>query len=120
MKILYKYVGAVVNNEAFAVNKIFTYKIPERLQSKLKIGHRIKVPFGRGNKKIDAFVAKDVQINPDRKEGVTKWATFIGNGPPRFEFGNPGGGGTPQAIYMMFETTTHEDIFRWIKKIEEY
>jgi multidrug efflux pump subunit AcrB len=71
-------------------------------------------------KKIDTFVANEIQVNQDRKDGVTKWATFIGNGPPRFEFGNPGGGGTPQAIYMMFETTTHEDIFRWIKQIEAY
>ncbi|MCP4421916.1 MAG: efflux RND transporter permease subunit, partial [Chloroflexi bacterium] len=49
-----------------------------------------------------------------------KWATFIGNGPPRAEFGSPGGGGTPQAIYIMFETTTHEDIFRWIRPIEKF
>jgi len=71
-------------------------------------------------RKIDAFVAKEVQINKNRKDGVIKWATFIGNGPPRTEFGNPGGGGTPQAIYMMFETTTHKNIFQWIKPIEKY
>ena len=71
-------------------------------------------------KKIDTFIANEVQVNQEREEGVTKWATFIGNGPPRFQFGDPGGGGTPQAIYIMFETTTHENIFRWIKQIENY
>ena len=63
-------------------------------------------------KQIDAHVAKEVQINESREDGVIKWATFIGQGPPRTEFGNPGGGGTPQAIYMMFETTTHENIYQ--------
>ena len=71
-------------------------------------------------KKIDTFISNEIQINETRKDGVIKWATFIGNGPPRAEFGNPGGGGTPQAIFIMFETTTHEDIFRWIRPIEKF
>jgi len=71
-------------------------------------------------KQIDGFVAKEVQINENRQDGVIKWATFIGNGPPRAEFGSPGGGGTPQSIYMMFETTTYENIYQWIKPIENY
>ena len=65
-------------------------------------------------KKIDDFIEAEIQVNETRKEGVAKWATFIGNGPPRANFGDPGGGGTPQAIFILFETTTHEDIFRWI------
>lgn len=53
---MHKYVGVIVNNEAKAVNKIFTYKVPEKLCDKIKLGYRVKVPFGRGNKKIDAFI----------------------------------------------------------------
>ncbi|WMJ82431.1 primosomal protein N' [Clostridium sp. MB40-C1] len=53
---MYQYAGVVVNNESFQVDKIFTYKIPEDLLSKIKIGHRVKVPFGKGNRKIDGFV----------------------------------------------------------------
>lgn len=53
---MYLYAGIVVNNESVQVDKIFTYKIPENLLSKIKIGHRVKVPFGKGNKKIDGFV----------------------------------------------------------------
>jgi multidrug efflux pump subunit AcrB len=71
-------------------------------------------------KKIDSFVAKELHVDQTEGDGITKWATFVGNGPPRAQFGNPGSSGTPQAIYMMFETTTHEDIFRWIKSIENY
>jgi len=88
---------------------------------------RLEMPLGtpieateKVAKQIDAFVEKEVQINENREDGVIKWATFIGNGPPRTEFGNPGGGGTPQAIYMMFETTTHKNIYKWIKPLEKF
>ncbi|AYF54753.1 primosomal protein N' [Clostridium botulinum C] len=53
---MYQYAGIVVNNESVQVDKIFTYKIPENLINKLKIGHRVKVPFGKGNRNIDGFV----------------------------------------------------------------
>ena len=71
-------------------------------------------------KKVDTFIRENVMVNESRKEGVDKWATFIGNGPPRTTFGDPGGGGTPEAIYMMFETTTTENLYRWIKPIETF
>lgn len=51
-----QYAGVVVNNESLQVDKIFTYLIPEELKDKLKVGHRVKVPFGKGNKKVDGFV----------------------------------------------------------------
>lgn len=53
---MYQYAGIVVNNESVQVDKIFTYKIPEKLLGKLKVGHRVKVPFGLGNRNIDGFV----------------------------------------------------------------
>ena len=55
---MYQYAGVIVNNESVQVDKIFTYKIPEKLLGKLKVGHRIKVPFGLGNKSIDGFVVE--------------------------------------------------------------
>jgi primosomal protein N' (replication factor Y) (superfamily II helicase) len=51
-----RYAGIIVNNESVQVDKIFTYKIPENLMNKLKVGHRVKVPFGRSNRNIDGFV----------------------------------------------------------------
>ncbi|ADL51616.1 primosomal protein N' [Clostridium cellulovorans] len=50
------YAQVIINNESSMVDRPFTYKIPERLKDNLKIGHRIKIPFGKGNKKIDGFV----------------------------------------------------------------
>ena len=53
---MYQYAGVVVNNDSVQVDKIFTYKIPISLIGKDLLGFRVKVPFGRGNKTLDAFV----------------------------------------------------------------
>ena len=53
---MYQYAGVVVNNDSVQVDKIFTYKIPINLLGSLHLGYRVKVPFGRGNKTLDAFV----------------------------------------------------------------
>ncbi|MCB2358395.1 primosomal protein N' [Clostridium estertheticum] len=53
---MYQYAGVVVNNDSVQVDKIFTYKIPNSLLGVLQLGFRVKVPFGRGNRTLDAFV----------------------------------------------------------------
>ncbi|MGH4122298.1 MAG: primosomal protein N' [Clostridium sp.] len=53
---MYQYAGVVVNNDSVQVDKVFTYKIPISLIGKVLLGFRVKVPFGRGNKTLDAFV----------------------------------------------------------------
>lgn len=58
------YLGIIVNNEAVKVDKIFTYKVPERLYNKVKKGRMVTVPFGNGNKKIYGFIV-DIFYNID-------------------------------------------------------
>jgi primosomal protein N' (replication factor Y) len=53
---VYQYAGVVVNNDSVQVDKVFTYKIPISLIGKVALGFRVKVPFGKGNKTLDAFV----------------------------------------------------------------
>ncbi len=48
------YAGIIVNNEALAMDRIFTYKIPEDMR--VSIGQRVVISFGMGNRKIDGFV----------------------------------------------------------------
>ncbi|MGM9974053.1 MAG: primosomal protein N' [Clostridiaceae bacterium] len=50
------FAGIIVNSESIALDKIFTYKVPETLEGKIKIGQIVNVPFGRGNKLIMGFV----------------------------------------------------------------
>jgi primosomal protein N' (replication factor Y) len=53
---VYKYAGIIVNNNSIQIDKLFTYSIPESLRDTLKLGFRVKVPFGIGNKLVDGFV----------------------------------------------------------------
>ena len=67
------YCGVVVNNESIQLDRIFTYKIPENLREDIQIGCRVKVPFGMGNKKIDAFVLEFF----DEFEGTARIKSII-------------------------------------------
>ena len=53
-----KYAKVVVRSNTFHTDNLFTYKIPEFLESQIYVGHRVLVPFGRGNKPTEAFVFK--------------------------------------------------------------
>jgi len=58
------YLGVIVNNEAVKVDRIFTYKVSEKLYDKVKKGRMVTVPFGNGNKKIYGFIV-DIFYNID-------------------------------------------------------
>lgn len=51
-----RFAGVIVNNESVSVDKIFNYQIPSSMQDIIKVGFRVKVPFGKNNKKMDAFI----------------------------------------------------------------
>lgn len=53
-----KFAEVIVNSEAVTIDKPFTYKIKEDLVQNIKVGHRVLIPFGNGNKKIEGFVLK--------------------------------------------------------------
>lgn len=59
------FAGIIVNNEALAMDMVFTYKVPEG--KSVVIGQRVKVSFGQGNKRIDGFV---VRVSDAAPEGV--------------------------------------------------
>ena len=40
------YAGVVFNKP---VDQVFTYRVPSRMAQALRPGHRVRVPFGRGN-----------------------------------------------------------------------
>lgn len=69
--LLNKLASVIINSLSSAIDKAFTYKIPSELENEVKIGHRVKVPFGNGNKVSEAFVIeiynKDDLIGKDIK-----------------------------------------------------
>ena len=50
------YADIVVNSDAITIDKPFSYKVRENLRNILKLGHRVRIPFGNGNKTIEGFV----------------------------------------------------------------
>lgn len=50
------YADIVVNSDAVTIDKPFSYKVKEELRDILKLGHRVRIPFGNGNKTIEGFV----------------------------------------------------------------
>ena len=66
-----KYAKVIVKNNSRYTDNLFTYKIPKFLVDDLQIGHRVLVPFGKGNKPIEAYVfliTEKVEDNIDFKE----------------------------------------------------
>ena len=81
---MYKYAGIIVNNDSIQLDRIFTYSIPQGLIGKVDVGMMVKVPFGRGNKKLDGFIIelykkcenviriKNIEENSDYKVLLSK------------------------------------------------
>lgn len=46
----------IINSNARALNRIFDYIVPESMESQIRIGSRVFVPFGNGKKLDDGFV----------------------------------------------------------------
>ena len=66
-----KYAKVIVKNNSIYTDNLFTYKIPSFLLDDIKVGHRVLVPFGRGNKPIEAYVfliSNKVENNIECKE----------------------------------------------------
>lgn len=66
-----KYAKVIVKNNSIYTDNLFTYKIPEFLLDDIEVGHRVLVPFGKGNKPIEAYVfliTDVVENNIDIKE----------------------------------------------------
>lgn len=57
----------VVNNNSYETDKLFDYKVPAHLSGKIGLGMRVMVPFGRSNKRLEAYV---LNINKPSKKDI--------------------------------------------------
>ena len=59
------YIDLILRNMSRFADMLFTYKLPSDQEDKIRIGHRVSIPFGRSNKPIEAFVvAKRDSLGP--------------------------------------------------------
>ena len=69
------FAGVIIDQAHPALDKTYHYIIPENLKSKIQIGMRVLVPFGVGNKAIEAYVMsldKKVQIPYNKLKSIKK------------------------------------------------
>ena len=45
-----EFVNVIVDISHEKVDRVFQYRIPERLKNSLKVGMQVEIPFGRGNR----------------------------------------------------------------------
>ena len=59
---------------------------------------------------VDRFVAEELQAGGDRPQGIISWATFVGNGGPRFYLGHQPEPPNPQYAFAMLNATDQDVI----------
>ena len=65
------YAKVITEITAKAVDKTFTYKVPERLK-KIKVGARVKIPFGK--RELEGFV---VELTTQKEDYELKEITSL-------------------------------------------
>ncbi len=56
-----------IENTTYSFDRLFDYAVPENLVSQIKVGKRVMVPFGNGNKKRQGMV---MGLNNENKDGL--------------------------------------------------
>ena len=50
------YAEIIINSDAVEIDRPFTYKVRDEDNEIIQVGHRVKVPFGKGNRPVEGFV----------------------------------------------------------------
>lgn len=74
-------IDVIVSNSSKAVDKAFSYAVPEELQSEMEIGRRVIVPFARGNREIEGFC---IGIHKNGKTKGLKSVRYLADDKPVF------------------------------------
>ena len=69
---------------------------------------------------LDAFIDAELKIGSARKEGVTSWADFIGQGGPRFNLRYTPEPMKPEYAFLIVNATSRKIVDSLIPKLEDY
>ena len=67
----------IINRTAKKLNRIFDYKIPDKLKDLIFIGSKVLVPFGNGGKLEEAYVVKIKQVSDFEVKEIVKVETNL-------------------------------------------
>jgi multidrug efflux pump len=69
---------------------------------------------------VDSFVAAELRADATRRDGITRWSSFAGGGPPSWSLGLGPKGGSPEYAFMLFHLTTHEILEQTMARVEAF
>ena len=76
------YVGVIIEFATVSeIDRPFTYGVPEALKDKIKIGQRVKVPFGRGNRHYVGYVVEKMETVENQKYRLKSISEIIDEEP---------------------------------------
>ena len=59
--------AVAVDAATFAIDKLYSYRVPDELRGQVQIGSRVLVPFGFGNKRAEGVVLAFREETPERR-----------------------------------------------------
>jgi multidrug efflux pump len=71
-------------------------------------------------RRIESYIRSDLQATEERPEGISNWATFIGQGPPRFMLSFNPKQATPEYGMILVNTTSYPAALELIDKLESF
>lgn len=71
-------------------------------------------------KEIEGFVQDELLVNDERSRGITNWASFIGNGGPRYILSYGPQETEPSYAYMLLNASDRPAVDELIPKIEKF
>jgi len=70
-------------------------------------------------KRIESYIKKNLLAN-ESEEGITSWASFIGNGGPRYRLQHDPEPPNPHYAFMLFSVSSRKAITPIIKQLDQY
>lgn len=71
-------------------------------------------------KRVEAFIEQELVVNDERKEGISNWGAFIGEGPPLYYLGATYKTTSPEFTYVIANTTSDTVIQAMIERLEGF
>ena len=74
----------------------------------LPLGTKIETTAARVER-LESHIADSLLVNPQRRRGVTDWATFVGEGPPSYDQGYQPGEANSGYAHLLLNTSSGDD-----------
>ncbi|HQE67426.1 MAG TPA: primosomal protein N', partial [Bacillota bacterium] len=69
------YAEVIVSNKCKETDRTYSYLVPENMKESIRVGSRVIVPFGVGNKQIEGYVVGlkgSIDFKPSKIKSVAR------------------------------------------------